>query len=786
MLKNYLKIAFRNLWRGKCFSFINITGLAVGMASAILILLWIYNEISYDQFHKNKDYLYQAWNRGTFDNKLQCWNSTPKILGTTLKQEYPEIAQIARTSSRWFVTIAGERKLSSSALITDPAFLSMFSFPLLQGDANTALDNAYSIVVTEKMAKKMFGNNEAMNKVIKIDSNNFTVTGILKDLPTNTTFDFEFILPWAYLIKTGQDDNNWGNNSVFTYVQLKPNTAESAVNGKIKNITKKHSNGQEQQEVFLHPISKWHLYSEFENGKIVGGRIETVRLFGIIAAFILLIACINFMNLSTARSEQRSKEVGIRKVAGATKGLLISQFLGESVLLAFISGVIALLLVQLCLPSFDLLVNKELSIPYSSFYFWISALIFILFTGVLAGSYPAFFLSSFKPATVLKGTFKKVHAFINPRKILVVLQFSFAIILIICTFIVVQQIRYAQNREAGYERGQLVYLWLAGDLYKNAPLFKNELLASGVVTSVTKTNSQLTQGFSNTWGLRWQGKDANDKTIFDLFTEDEGLVKTAGLQLIQGRDMDLVNYPTDSTAMLLNESAVKAMGFKNPIGQLVKDDNIVEYHVVGVVKDFVLGSPYDPTRPMVIAGAKGNWFNIINMKLKEGTSTAQNLKKIEQLFTKYNPEYPFEYHFADEDYARKFDDTQRTATLTGLFTALTIFISCLGLFGLATYVAEARVKEIGLRKVLGASVLRITALLSKDFLSLVVISIIIASPIAWYAMDIWLQGYSYRINIEWWVFIMAGSLSIIISLITVSYQAIKAAVANPVKSLRTE
>jgi ABC-type antimicrobial peptide transport system permease subunit len=369
----------------------------------------------------------------------------------------------------------------------------------------------------------------------------------------------------------------------------------------------------------------------------------------------------------------------------------------------------------------------------------------------------------------------------------VVLQFSFAIILIICTFIVVQQIRYAQNRQAGYERGQLVYLWLAGDLYKNAPLFKNELLASGVAASVTKTNSPLTQGFSNTWDIKWQSKDANDKTLFDLFTADDGLVKTTGLQLIQGRDMDLVNYPTDSTAMLLNESAAKAMGFKDPIGQLIRDDNLGgEYHVIGVVKDFVLGSPYDPTRPMVIAGSKGNWFNVINMRLKEGTSTAQNLKTMEKLFTKYNPEYPFEYHFVDEDYARKFDDTQRTATLTGLFTALTIFISCLGLFGLATYMAEARVKEIGVRKVLGASVLRITALLSKDFLSLVAISIIIATPIAWYAMHIWLLGYSYRINIEWWVFIVAGMLSVIISLITVSYQAIKAAIANPVKSLRTE
>ena len=343
MIKNIFKVAFRNLLRNKAFSIINISGLAIGMASAIVILLWMYNEISYDQFHANKDYLYEAWNRGTFSGKLQCWDNTPKILGPTLKQEYPEVADVSRQYSRWYVTKAGEKKVSTKALITDPSFLSMFSFPLVQGNPKTVLNNVYSIVITEEMAKKMFGTTDAMNKVITIDKDNFTVTGILKDLPTNSSIDFEYILPWSYLTKSGGDDNYWGNNSVNTFVQLKPNTSMALVDAKIKDITKKHSNGQEQQEVFLHPISKWHLYSNFENGKISGGRIETVRLFGIIAAFILLIACINFMNLSTARSEKRAKEVGIRKVAGANKSLLIGQFIGESVIIAFIAGLLALL-----------------------------------------------------------------------------------------------------------------------------------------------------------------------------------------------------------------------------------------------------------------------------------------------------------------------------------------------------------------------------------------------------------------------------------------------------------
>ncbi|HKO80984.1 MAG TPA: ABC transporter permease [Chitinophagaceae bacterium] len=785
MLKNYLKITFRNLVRHKGFSAINISGLAVGMASAILIFLWMFNEISYDRFHDNKNYLYQAWNRGVFDGKLQCWNSTPRILGPTLKHGYPEVANSCRQYVRWYVTTVGDKKVSSKALITDPSFLSMFSFPLVEGNVNTVLNNVYSIVITEKMAKKMFGTEDAMNKVITIDQDNFTVTGILKDLPSNTEFNFEYILPWAYLIKTSGDDTNWGNNMVGTFVQLKPGTNAGLFNEKIRDITIKHSNKTEEHEVFLHPLSKWHLYSSFENGKISGGRITIVRLFGIIGCFILLIACINFMNLSTARSEKRAKEVGIRKVAGANRHLLIGQFIGESVMIAFIAGLIALALVYLSLPAFNKLVSQELGIPYTNLSFWMIAVLFVILTGIIAGSYPAFFLSSFKPITVLKGRFKKSHAAINPRKVLVVLQFSFAIILVISTLIVVQQIRHAQNRDAGYDRGQVVYHWITGDIDKNFSSYKNELLQSGIASSITRTSSPLSFGMSDTWDLKWQGKDLNEKIDFDRFSEDEGLVETAGLTILQGRDMDLTKYPTDSTAMLINESAAKVMGFENPLGQLVKDGD-VEYHIVGVIKDFLLGSPYDPAKPIAIEGIKSDFRNVVHIKLSDKKSTAESVEIIGKLFKKFNPAYPYENHFLDEDYARKFEDTQRTATLTGLFAGLTIFISCLGLFGLAAYMAENRIKEIGVRKVLGASVFNITALLSKEFLVLVIIAILIASPIAWYAMHEWLQGYSYRINIQWWVFGFSGLMAVLIALLTVSFQAIKAAIANPVKSLRTE
>ncbi|MET7253795.1 ABC transporter permease [Dyadobacter fermentans] len=784
MLKNYLKIAFRNLLRNKAFSAINILGLSVGMASAVLILFWMYNEISYDRFHKNKDYLYEAWNRGTFDGKLQCWNSTPQVLGPALKAEYPEVDHISRNYSRWFVTRAGDKKISSEAIITDPAFLSMFDFPLLQGNAQTALNSVGSMVVTQKMAIKMFGTEDVLGKVISIDKDNFTITGVMRNLPPNTAFRFEYILPIAYLKKIGSADDGWVFNSVHTYVQLKPGTNPEAFAEKIRDITIRHSNKTEEHEVFLHPISQWHLYSNFENGKVVGGRIAIVRLFGIIAAFILLIACINFMNLSTARSEKRAKEVGIRKTAGAPKSLLVGQFIGESILIAMIAGTIALLAVYLILPAFNTLIGKELEVPVSNPAFWAAAFAFILFTGVVAGSYPAFYLSSFKPISVLKGAFKRTHSAFSPRKVLVVVQFSFAIVLIISTLIVVQQIRHAQNRDAGYDRGQVVYHWITGDLGKQYTQIKRELLSAGIATSVTKTSSPLSSVSSDTWGIEWHGKNMAEKIDFDIFTEDEGLVKTAGLQLIQGRDMDLTKFPSDSAAVLLNETAAKIMGFKDPIGQTIKDNGL-QYRIVGVVKDFVIRSPYDRPSPLIIEGAQ-SYFNVIHMKLSADKPAADVMPAVEAIFRRYNPEYPFEYHFVDEDYALKFEDTRRVAKLTGIFAGLTIFISCLGLFGLAAYMAENRVKEIGVRKVLGASVMSIAALLSGEFMALVIISIVIAVPVAWYVMNLWLNDFEYRIGIQWWIFAVSGFLAIVVSLATVSYQAIRAALLNPVKSLRSE
>ena len=786
MFQNYLKIAIRNLKRNKGFSFINILGLSIGMASAILIMLWIQHEVSYDRFHENKDRIYQAYNRAEFSGKLQCWNTTPKVLASAIQHDNPEVEHTTRVN--WpttFLFTIGEKKLMLSGNFVDSTFLKVFSFPMLKGNPETALMSPNNILLTQKLAEKLFPGEEAMGKTIRIENKeNFTVAGILKDPPDNSRFNFEYLMPWSALRATGGDDEFWGNNSTSTYVLLKKNTSLASIAPRIRDMRKKYDKDDQKGEFFLYPLSRWRLYGKFTNGVEDGGLIDFVKLFGIIAAFILLIACINFMNLSTARSEKRAKEVGIRKVVGAQKSSLIGQFLGESILISLLAGVVALIIVQFSLPAFNNLTEKVLHIDYSSPGFWIYLISFILFTGLLAGSYPAFFLSAFQPVKVLKGTFKKANALINPRKVLVVLQFTFAITLIISTLIVRKQIQYARDRDTGYDKSQLVYHFLSDDLVKNYALVKNELLSAGVAESVSKTSAPLTEGWSDSWGFEWEGKDPNDKTDFDRYCVDEALVKTAGMQLVKGRDMNLTEFPTDSTAIILNESAVKAMGFKDPIGKIVKDNGI-EWHVVGVVKDFILQSPYYPTKPMAIEGAKG-WFSVIHFKLNNKNSTAANLAKAETIFKKYNPEYPFEYKFIDEAYASKFKAEKRIGILSALFAGLTIFISCLGLFALATYMAENRIKEIGVRKVLGASVTNITTLLSKDFLKLVLISFIIAAPLAWWAMYSWLQNYPYRTEIPVWTFAAAGIISLLISLLTVSSQAIKAAIRNPVQSLRTE
>ena len=792
MLRNYLKTAWRSLARGRSFSVINISGLIVGMAGATLILLWLFNEVSYDRFHVNGDRIYQVYGMTDIPGeKHYTIDIVSQPLGPAMKQKFPDVESFSRLIDvNHFLFTAGDRSFTQlRGDFVDPDFLQIFSFPLVAGDRVKPLGTLYSILLTEKLARKLFGTTDVVGKTVRLDSaDNFTVTGVLKDLPPNTEFDFEYLLPWSYLKKLGWNNDDWVSNNSYTFLLLRPHTDLTAFNGKIADFTRVNAGRNDLWLHFVYPLRKWHLYSSFDNGVPVGGRIDTVKVFALIAAFILLIACINFMNLSTARSEKRAKEVGIRKVAGAGRGSLILQFITESFLTVIVSGALSLLLVQLLLSAFGRLVGTELAVPYSSPGFWLGAAGFLLFTGLLAGSYPAFYLSAFKPVGIFRKQFRRTRAVLSSRRVLVVLQFTFAIVLIVSTLIVRQQLQYAEDRDTGYSRNSLVYVHFDGDIERNYPLIRQELLQSGVAVSVSKNWTDMATGGSRTWGYRWPNEPPRDTTTgIGIYSTDAGLVRTAGMHLIAGRDIDIYRYRTDSFAILLNETAVKWMGFKDPIGQVLYNPyENTHWHVVGVVRDFVYGTPYGEIPPAMIQGPASAVFTTMHIRFNPANPTAASLEKTRAVFRRYNAAYPFDYHFVDQEYARKFEDAQRTKTMAGLFAGLAIFISCLGLFGLSAFVAESRIKEIGVRKVLGASVSGITRLLSIDFIRLVLVAFAIAAPVAWYAMNRWLAGYAYRITMGWAVFALAGTLAVAIALLTVSFQAVRAAMANPVRSLRSE
>jgi putative ABC transport system permease protein len=782
MIKNYLKIAFRNLRNKITFSIINITGLAVGMAGAILIFTWVQNEYSFDTFHTNESALYKVWNRYVTPGYIGAGDVTSGPLGKALTEEYPEVKSAARiywSTDRLFNY--GDKFIKAKGNDVDKPFLSMFTFPMLKGNAAHAFDDVKSIVITKKLATKLFGNTDPLNKLVKINNKDlYKVTGVLRDLPNNTEFDFEYLVPLGQNL---YGDNLWNTGNYYTYVQLQPNANVNVVNAKIKNIAIRHdpkTNG----EVFLYPLSKMHLYSRFDNGHAVGGRIEIVHLLLAIAGIILLIACINFMNLSTAQSQKRAKEVGVRKVIGASRMGLIYQFLSESLIVAFIAGFIALLVVESCLPAFNQLTGKSLSIGYANPVFWLAFVGFTVFTGLLAGSYPAFLLSGFKPVKVLKGEnlFTGVGRLFNPRKVLVVLQFSVAIVLVVSTIVIYRQVKFAQSRDAGYNITNLIEVPIEGDILKNYGSIKNDLLSSGAATAICKTSYTVTVNGATESGYKWDGMQKEQENLtFTRFGTSGEFIKTMGMKLIDGRDIDFNAYPSDSTACILNATAVAQMGIKNPVGKLINQS----IKIVGVFKDFIIQSPYANVDPMIVFGSK-NWAYNTVIRLNSRNDVAKNLQIAGQVFKKYNPAYPFTYQFIDREYQQKFNDQQQTGTLAFIFAGLTIFISCLGLFGLASYMAENRSKEIGIRKVLGASVAGIAQMLTREFVTLVIIAIVIATPVAWWGMNKWLQDFTYRINIGWLTFAIAGLVAIIIAVLTVSMQSVKAALANPVKSIKME
>ncbi len=783
MFTNYLKIAWRHLWRNKGFAVTNLLGLIIGISCTIFILLWVQDELTYDRFQKNYDNIYQVIANRNFNNQVFTDRSMAMPLASALEGSSPKIKHaVVTTYQQQNVLGYNNNKIKKDGYIVSDHFFDVFSWQFVKGNAATALKDPNSIVLSEDAAKAFFGNADPINKVLTVDNNrSVKVTAIVKHAPNNSTFQFDWITPFNYNDSdTKHSMNEWVNSSWNVFIQTVPNADTALLNKNITKIKRAHGN-DEISSYFVFPMSRWHLYSDFENGKNTGGMIEYVRLFSIIAIIILLIACVNFMNLSTARSEKRAKEVGIRKTLGSNKKQLISQFFCESFILTVIAFILAISTVALLLPSFNLMVDKHLSLNIMQPVFWIMALGIILFTAFVAGSYPALYLSSFNPVKVLKGTIISGKKTILPRHILVVSQFVISILLLSATIIVYQQIQYTKDRNMGYDPNGLVMVPSTPDTDKSFAAIKHELLASGIITNVTRTSSPITEVWWNTGAPDYDGKPANAQIIMGGLGTDVDFAKTMNVKMLQGHDF--TGTPADSSSMMLNKAAVDAMKLKNPIGMQMRYGRT--YTITGVTDNVIMTSPFEPAYPMLIVYDASN-SSMNTMRIKSGVPVQKAIILLETVFKKYNPSVPFEYKFVDQEFQKKFITEELISKLTNIFSALAIFICCLGLAGLASFTIEKRFREIGVRKVLGASVQQLLMLISKEFLKLVVIAFVIAAPITYWLMSNWLENYKYRININLWLFVIVGSAMFALTLIVVSLNTLKAAVANPVKSLRTE
>jgi putative ABC transport system permease protein len=789
MLRNYFKIAWRNLLKNKGLSFINIFGLAIGMAFAMLIGLWIQYETSFDAFHANKNRIAVVRKNTLFNNQKNTGTSVPLPLYDELKRNYPEIKRASRMSwTEPHSVLLGDKKFNKKGIYVDPDFLKMFSFPLIKGNVQTALDDPNSIVLTESLATALFGRENPIGKTLKIDNEfSVVVSAVAKDVPTNSSFTFDFLSPFAFRIQHFEDVRNaqtdWGNNFLMNVVELKEGASMTALSNKLRHVIEQNRKDHTTQALFLQPLTQWHLYNEYKDWINVGGRIDYIRLFAIIGMFILLIACINFMNLSTARSEKRAKEVGIRKAVGSQRVQLIVQFLSESMLTAFLAFLMAIGLIQILLPLLKDIGFENIRFDFTNISLIAAVLGVCLLTGLIAGSYPALYLSSFLPVKVLKGIAKQGAGAVLFRKTLVVSQFVISIGLIVSTIIVFQQINHAKSRSIGYDPNNLIKIDATTDLAKNYHAFKQDLMNTGYIQSVAKASSPMT-GVYNSWSnFSWPGKDPNAHVSFDVIMTEWDYEKTAGLQFKMGRSFSR-DFKTDSSAVIINEATMKMIGYKDPLGKTITLDE-KPLTIIGVIENVVMRNPFKPVSPAVIL-FNPNDIAAIMLRLTPTADLKKALAAIQPVAEKYNPAIPFEYSFVDEDFANKFTTENQVGKLAGIFAGLAIFISCLGLFGLATFMAERRTREIGIRKVLGASVANLWILLSKEFVVLVIIAGFIASPLSLWLMHDWLQKYDYRVSISGWIFFIAGLLAVLIALFSVSAQAIKAALANPVRALRSE
>ncbi|PCJ98758.1 MAG: ABC transporter permease [Flavobacteriaceae bacterium] len=798
MIKNYFKIAWRGLLKKKGYAALNIGGLAVGMAATMLIGMWVYSELSYNSEIENYDSIVQVMQSQTFGGDINTGDNQPMQLAPALRDGYQDHFKHIVTSSftRTQLLSVAEHKVSRSGNFMEPGIGEMLSLNMLKG-TRTALEDPTSMLVSASTATLLFGDEDPMGKTVKIGTTmQAQVAGVYKDLPENSDFsNLNFIAPWELLKTTANFEGRlgWGNNWFQVIAQLEDGVSSTAVSKLIKDV--KYNNIKNDDDdyavttkpvIHLHTMNKWHLYSQFENGVNTGGAIDRVWLFGIIGIFILLLACINFMNLSTAKSVKRAKEVGIRKTIGSVKAQLVTQFLSESFLIVILSFVVSCILVLLAQPFFNDLTNKTISIPWGSPVFWMISLAFIVFTSLVSGSYPAFYLSSFRPVKVLSGKQDGGQGASRLRRVLVVFQFTISVVLIFGTLTIFKQLEHVKNRPVGYNQDQMLYVPInTSEVITHFEAVRNELLSSNHIKEVAASDVLNTGTYTTNGGFDWKGKDPNMSEEFNTLRATYGYGDMINWEIKEGRDFSR-EFKSDSIAFIVNETAVTYMGLENPVGEMVQWGDNGQYKIVGVAKDMVTRSPFEQVRPMLFILHYGRFLNYVNIKINKGGNTKEALAHIERVFKKHDPESLFSYNFLNEEYAKNFNSEERMGSLVSFFAFLAILISCLGIFGLAAFVAEQRTKEIGVRKVLGATLYNLWQLLSKEFVLMVLISCCIAIPIGNYYMNGWIEEYAYRTEISWEIYAASILGALVITLLTVSFQAIKAAIANPVKSLRTE